>query len=207
MSENRRELAELLADPNNRRVHTTRNLDMLREALTQVGAARSIVVDEHDVVLAGNGVTAAAVQAGIAHVRIVDASGDELIAVRRRGLSDEQKRALALFDNRTAELAEWDTEALAADKERGLSLQPFWTQAEEDTLLGTVADAEWAGMPDFHQDDLLAHRTIRVHFRTDADVEAFAALIGQAITTHAKYLWFPAAEPESMDVVFAGDEK
>ena len=49
------------------------------------GAARSIVIDEGNVVLAGNGTTDAAAEAGIAHVRVVEAAGDELIAVRRRG--------------------------------------------------------------------------------------------------------------------------
>jgi hypothetical protein len=122
MTDDMRDVRSLVADPKNRRTHPARNLDLVRESLQSVGAARSIVVDEDDVVLAGNGVAAAAAAAGITNVRIIEASGAELIAVRRRGLTDEQKRALALFDNRTAELAEWDFEQLGEDRDAGLTL-------------------------------------------------------------------------------------
>src|SRR5437870_4756050 len=59
------QLADLTPDLQNRRAHTPRNLAMIVDALQQVGAARSIVIDEDDVVLAGNGVIAAAADAGI----------------------------------------------------------------------------------------------------------------------------------------------
>src|SRR5687768_9857621 len=105
-------IKDLIPDPANRRKHNPRNLGMVVDALHQVGAARSIVIDEDDVILAGNGVTEAAAEAGITRVRVIEADGQELIAVRRRGLTEAQKRALAIFDNRTAELAEWDAEQL-----------------------------------------------------------------------------------------------
>ena len=49
-----RRVEELHLDPRNRRGHPTRNASMMRESLRAVGAARSIVIDEDDVVLAGN---------------------------------------------------------------------------------------------------------------------------------------------------------
>jgi DNA modification methylase len=58
-----------------------------------------------------------------------------VIAVRRTGLSDAQKRALALYDNRTAELATWHIEQLLADQQAGLDLAPFWTDEELAALL------------------------------------------------------------------------
>jgi DNA modification methylase len=130
-------LDELVPDPKNRRVHNPRNLGMIADALRAVGAARSIVIDEHNTILAGNGVTEAAREAGITRVRIIDAAGDELIAVRRSDLSDLQKRDLALFDNRTGELATWNTEQLREDREAGLSLRPFWTPEELAKLLAS----------------------------------------------------------------------
>ncbi len=132
-------IKQLVPDPANRRAHNPRNLGMVADALREVGAARSIVIDEDDVILAGNGVTEAAAEAGITKVRVVEASGDEIIAVRRSGLSAEQKRALAIYDNRTGELATWDFEQLAADVEAGLSLQPFWTAEESKALLNGSA--------------------------------------------------------------------
>src|SRR4249920_637391 len=135
------DIADLIPDPANRRTHDARNLGMVTDALKHVGAARSIVIDEDNVILAGNGVSAAAAQAGITTVRVVDATGDELVAVRRSGLTVEQKRALAIYDNRTAELAAWNFEQLAADQAAGLNLQPFWTPDEEAALLPTGSDA------------------------------------------------------------------
>jgi hypothetical protein len=128
-------IKDLVPDPANRRAHNPRNIGMVVDALHAVGAARSIVIDETNTILAGNGVTEAAAEAGITKVRVVEADGNEIIAVRRRGLTDEQKRALAIYDNRTGELASWNFEQLAADKEAGLSLQPFWAPEEEAALL------------------------------------------------------------------------
>lgn len=91
---------------------------MIESALREVGAARSIVVDEDGVILAGNATVEAAAAAGIERVLTVDADGETLVAVRRTGLTPEQKTKLALYDNRTAELADWDPavlESLAED--------------------------------------------------------------------------------------------
>jgi DNA modification methylase len=129
---------DLVPDPENRRTHNPRNLGMVVDALHQVGAARSIVIDEDNVILAGNGVTEAAAEAGITKVRVIEADGHELIAVRRKGLSKEQKRALAIYDNRTAELAEWNAEQLQADLAAGLSLEPWFSEEEQKILLGKV---------------------------------------------------------------------
>jgi len=132
-------VAELIPDPENRRAHNARNLDMVAGALRHVGAARSIVIDEGNVVLAGNGVTAAAAAAGITRVRIIDAKGDELIAVRRSGLSADEKRALAMYDNRAAELAEWNPDQLRADLDAGLQLEPWFSAEELETLTNSFA--------------------------------------------------------------------
>ena len=126
---------DLVADPKNRRKHNPRNLGMVVDALHQVGAARSIVIDEANVILAGNGVTEAAAEAGITKVQVVEADGQTLVAVRRRGLTDDQKRALAIYDNRSAELAGWDLDQLRADQEAGLDLATFFHDDELEALL------------------------------------------------------------------------
>ena len=91
-----------------------RNVGMIATSLQRVGAARSIVIDEDNEVMAGNATVEAAGQAGIERIRIVEADGNELIAVRRRGLTPEQKAFLKLSDNRTAELAGWEEPVVAA---------------------------------------------------------------------------------------------
>ena len=128
-------LKDLTPDPKNRRTHTSRNVEMITEAIESVGTGRSIVIDEDDVVLAGNATVKAAGVAGLTKLKIVEAEGDEVIAVRRRGLSSEQKRALAIYDNRTAELAEWDVEQLVEDVDAGLDLGAFFDENELAVVL------------------------------------------------------------------------
>jgi hypothetical protein len=51
-------------------------------------------------------------------------------------------------------------------------------------------------MPEFEQDDLTGVQAIHVHFKTRADVEAFAELIGQKLTDKTRAIWYPEAEIE-----------
>lgn len=132
-------LADLRPDPRNARRHTPRNVGTIVDALHEVGAARSIVIDEDGVILAGNATAEAAAEAGIHRVQIVDADGETLIAVRRSGLTPAQKRRLALFDNRAAELAEWDAGVLAAlVAENDGALAGLFGDDELERLLASV---------------------------------------------------------------------
>jgi hypothetical protein len=106
------QLADLKADPRNARKHTTRNLSTIANALREVGAARSIVITEGNTVQCGNATIQAALAVGITKVRVIDSAGDELIAVRRTGLSTRQKTRMALFDNQAAALAEWEPDII-----------------------------------------------------------------------------------------------
>src|SRR5260370_37717105 len=89
--------------PPNARRHPQRNLDAIASSLSRFGQQKPIVVDAKGVVRAGNGTLAAAKALGWTHINIVRS---ELIGV--------EATAFAIADNRTAELAEWDAELLAA---------------------------------------------------------------------------------------------
>jgi hypothetical protein len=117
---------------------------MMTDALQKLGAARSIVIDEANVILAGNGIRDAAATVGIDKVRIVEADGKTLIAVRRRGLTETEKRDLAIADNRTAELAEWNVQQFEADVRAGLTFEPWFSAEELDALVGPVRDLDLA---------------------------------------------------------------
>ena len=101
-------LKDLKPDPRNARKRTDRSASLIKESLQRFGAARSIVIDEDGRILAGNGTVEGAKAAGISKVRIIETEGDEIVAVRRTGLTEEQKIGLALADNRTSDLSEWD---------------------------------------------------------------------------------------------------
>jgi hypothetical protein len=129
-------LADLTPDPANARRHSPRNVGVIVDALHEVGAARSIVIDEDGVILAGNATAEAAAEAGITRVEVVEADGQTVVAVRRRGLTPQQKARLALFDNRAAELADgWDTDVLRQMVADGVSLDGMWTEQESAALL------------------------------------------------------------------------
>lgn len=139
-------ISDLRPDSRNARKHNARNIGLIEKALNEVGAARSIVIDETGTVLAGNGLLEAAAAAGIHRVQVVDGDGETIIAVRRSNLTPEQKQRLALFDNRAAELAEWDTDVLAEMVDAGDDLSGLWSDDELAALLPTepTAPAEFA---------------------------------------------------------------
>jgi len=134
-------LSDLKQDHKNARKRTETSASLLKESLQRYGPARSIVIDEDDRILAGNGTVEAALGLGIEGLRIVDASPDEIIAVRRTGLTEDQKVGLALADNRTADLAEWDAEMLHRLSEEH-NIAPWFEDDEVQALLEQVEQLE-----------------------------------------------------------------
>lgn len=131
-------IKDLKSDHKNARRRTDRSATLIAESLKRYGAARSIVIDEDGRILAGNGTVEGAKKAGINKVRVIEAEGDELIAVRRAGLSEDEKVGLALADNRTSDLSEWDNEMLRQLSEEH-DLEPWFEPEDLDALLN---DAE-----------------------------------------------------------------
>jgi ParB-like chromosome segregation protein Spo0J len=97
----RRKIAELKNDPANARKHSPRNLKAIRDSLDVFEQQKPIVVDSRGVVIAGNGTLQAARELGW-----------EEIAVVVTDLDPAHAQAFGIADNRTAELAEWDTDVL-----------------------------------------------------------------------------------------------
>ena len=112
-------------------------LQLIKESLQKYGAARSIVIDEENRILAGNGTVEGAKQAGIKNVRVIETDGSEVIAVRRTGLSEDEKVGLALADNRTGDLSEWDVEMLHQLSEEH-DISDWFTQEDLDELLNVT---------------------------------------------------------------------
>jgi len=132
-------IKDLKSDHKNARRRTDRSAELIKESLQRYGAARSIVIDEDNRILAGNGTIEGAKEAGIDRIRVIETDGDEVIAVRRTGLTEEQKVGLALADNRTADLSEWDQEMLnRLGEQHDISL--FFSQDDLDGILETEAE-------------------------------------------------------------------
>lgn len=134
-------LKDLTYDPKNARVHTEKNIDMLVKGLKEVGTGRSILIDADGEVIAGNGILEAAASAGITKVRVVDTTGDEIIAVRRSDLKGKKKTRMALLDNRSQEVGGgWNTGVLKdLLHEDAAVLKGLWEEDELEFLLNKTA--------------------------------------------------------------------
>jgi ParB-like chromosome segregation protein Spo0J len=96
-------IKSLTPDPENARTHSRRNIEAIAGSLSAFGQRRPLVVWGH-IVIAGNGTLKAAMSLGWEKIEITRVPQD---------WEHDQARAYALADNRTAELAEWDSGILA----------------------------------------------------------------------------------------------
>jgi DNA modification methylase len=100
-----RKIKDLIPDPRNARTHDDKNLKAIAGSLDKFGQRKPIVVTTDGVILAGNGTVAAARTLGWSLIDVVVAPED---------WDEATAKAFALADNRSAELAEWDTSVLAS---------------------------------------------------------------------------------------------
>lgn len=98
------EIRDLILDPQNARMHDKRNLEAISGSLQKFGQRKPIVIDAHNTIVAGNGTVTAAKNLGWSQILAVRVPSD---------WSAEQIKAYALADNRTSELAEWDSSVLS----------------------------------------------------------------------------------------------
>lgn len=103
-------------DKRNYRKHNDRNKELIKKSLEECGAGRSIVIDNDDEIIAGNGIYEQA-QALNIPVKVVETDGSELVVVKRTDLStdDEKRKKLAVMDNSTSDSSEFDLPLLQTD--------------------------------------------------------------------------------------------
>ena len=109
-------MGDIKMDLNNYRVHNDRNKDLIKKSLSELGAGRSVLIDNDGYIIAGNGTYEQAQKLGIP-VRVIKTDGKELIAVKRIDLSnnDERRFKLAVMDNSTSDASKFDTSKLETD--------------------------------------------------------------------------------------------
>lgn len=101
------DVAGLRPDPGNARIHPKRQIDQLVASIRSFGFVNPILIDEDGGVIAGHGRLIAAKKAGLGSVPTITV----------RGLSDLEKRALRLADNKLALGAVWDADLLSVELE------------------------------------------------------------------------------------------
>jgi hypothetical protein len=90
------------SNPRNAKEHSEQQIALLAENIQRFGITHPILIDETNTMLAGHARLAAARRLGLKEVSVI----------RLVGLSPQEKRALALADNKLAELGRWNTEML-----------------------------------------------------------------------------------------------
>jgi site-specific DNA-methyltransferase (adenine-specific) len=140
-------IKDLKSDHKNARKRTDRSAKLIAESLQRYGAARSIVIDEDNRILAGNGTIEGAKAAGIKNIRVIETDGTEIIAVKRTGLTEDEKIGLALADNRTSDLSDWDKDMLQQLSEEH-DIAPWFDADDLAEILGEVEQLPAEGLTD-----------------------------------------------------------
>ena len=90
--------ADVQVYANNARTHSKTQVDQLASAITEFGFTNPVLLDEKGILIAGHGRLAAAKQLGMERVPTITLAG----------LTDAQRRALVIADNKLALNAGWD---------------------------------------------------------------------------------------------------
>lgn len=98
-------LARLKPYPKNARSHPPDQVTAIKRSIEAVGFTKPILVDDRGEILAGHGAYMAAQQIEMEKVPVIV----------RRGLSQAQKRAYRIADNKVAEGSSWDQAILAVE--------------------------------------------------------------------------------------------
>ena len=103
-------------DERNYRKHSDKNKDLINKSLKECGAGRSIVIDNENNIIAGNGIYEQSLKLGL-KTKVIETDGSELVVVKRTDLAtdDEKRKQLAVMDNSTSDSSEFDFELLQAD--------------------------------------------------------------------------------------------
>jgi hypothetical protein len=191
------QLGELKPHPRNYKSHPDAQLEHLGESLETYDFFRRIIVARDGTILAGHGIALAAKAKGIETVPILryDLAPDDTLALKLVALDNETPRGAVTDDLALSQLLR---EVQAADGLLGTGFDDKMlaelVMVNDAGQAGLDAAKEWIGMPECESSDQTARKSVIVHFASDDDVAAFAALVGQPLTPATKSIWFPRAE-------------
>jgi DNA modification methylase len=146
------DISKLTPDPNNARKRTPLSASVIRKSIEQFGMTRSIVTDENDVILAGNGAFEEAGQLGIERVIVVETTGNEIVAVKRTNLTAEQKTQYAIADNTASDFSTWDFDILS-ELTQEIDLSEFFPDDKLNELLESLGKGESFGVAEQREEN------------------------------------------------------
>ena len=107
-------VAKISIDPKNARKHSAESIAAIAKSLEKFGQQKPIVLDQNMVCVAGNGTFQAAKRLGWVEIQCVVSK-----------LTDRQRKAYAIADNKTAEMSAWDRAELP------VQLNDLWVHERE----------------------------------------------------------------------------
>ena len=109
------QIKDIKFDERNYRIHSEKNKQLIRKSINECGLARSVVVDNENCLIGGNGVVSQLDKN--TKIKVIETDGSELVVVKRTDLStdDEKRKKLAVMDNSTSDSSEFDLELLSVD--------------------------------------------------------------------------------------------
>ena len=109
------QIKDLKQDKRNYRKHNQQNLDLIKKSVSEVGLGRSVVIDNENEIVCGNGLVSTLDKN--TPIKVIETDGTELVVVKRTDLNtnDEKRKQLAIMDNSTSDSSEFDLESLQAD--------------------------------------------------------------------------------------------
>lgn len=138
-------ISDLRPYTRNARTHSRRQIKKIAGSIERFGFVNPVLIDENNLIIAGHGRVAAA--------KLLDWT--EVPTLRIDHLSETEKRAYILADNRLAEEAGWDQEMLAIELQGLIELDftielAGFDTAEVDTILDAQAETD---APELDVDD------------------------------------------------------
>ena len=109
------QIKDLKQDKRNYRNHNERNLNLIKKSVSEVGLGRSVVIDNENEIICGNGLVSTLDKN--TPIKVIETDGSELVVVKRTDLKtdDEKRKQLAIMDNSTSDSSEFDLDSLQAD--------------------------------------------------------------------------------------------
>lgn len=99
------EIKGLIPYENNSKKHSEKQINLIAKSIEEFGFLSPILIDENNGIIAGHGRTQAATLLGMKKVP----------CVRCEGLTEDQRRAYVIADNKLTELGGWDKDMVAAE--------------------------------------------------------------------------------------------
>lgn len=195
------DLVPLKRNPNR---GSKRGSDLLITSFEQNGAGRSILIADNNEILAGNHAYETYLQTvDNPSIIVHESDGTALHIIKRTDIpdsKDKKAQGLIIADNKTSDHHDYDPSVLA-DYDADI-VGEYWFSNElaalEERPDPLDYDEHWRGMPEFSSENKEGFHSLIVHFETEQDMVAFAALLAQGITKKTKYIYYPKQQKEVM---------